>query len=211
MADAAEHGQQRRQDLSALMDGDLDVAATARLCRDWRDDAQLRVTWHAYHLIGDVMRSDDLAHEAAHDEAFLQRLRQRLADEPVVMAPAATLAAAPTATAASARRRGWLAPLAVAAGFVAVAGVLVVTRLAAPGGDGAPVMASAPDRAAPSGVVRVVAGSAPPAPAAAALDDVLVRDARLDRYLEAHKQYGPNVALVPGGIVRSTATAAPAR
>lgn len=203
MSDPAK-SDERRQDLSALVDGDLGESEVARLCRDWRDDAELRVTWHAYHLIGDVLRSDDLAHAGAHDEAFLQAVRRRLANEPVVMAPAATVAPAPAA-----RRRGWLAPVAAAAGFVAVAGVLVVTRLAAPGGDGAPVMADAPPGSSPAAVVRVSAGAAAPAPVVA--EEVLIRDARLDRYLEAHKQYGPSIAMVPGGVVRSTATAAPQR
>lgn len=205
MVDAAKRDE-RRQAMSALVDGALGDDETSRLCRDWRDDAELRVTWHAYHLIGDVLRSDDLAHAGAHDEAFLQAVRRRLADEPVVMAPAATVAAVP----APVRRRGWLAPVAVAAGFVAVAGVLVVTQLAAPGGGaGAPVMATAPS-VAPAAVTRVSAGAVVPAAAPVAADEVLIRDARLDRYLEAHRQYGPSMAMVPGGVVRSMATAAPA-
>lgn len=205
MMDAAKRDD-RRQAVSALVDGALGDDDVSQLCRDWRDDAELRVTWHAYHLIGDVLRSDDLAHVDNHDEAFLQAVRRRLADEPVVMAPAATVAVA----APAARRRGWLAPVAVAAGFVAVAGVLVVTRLAAPGGDGAPVMAAAPS-ATPAAVTRVSVGSLAAAPATVHAEEVLIRDARLDRYLEAHRQYGPSMAMVPGGVVRSTATAAPQR
>lgn len=203
MSDAVER-EQRRQHLSALMDGELGSPEVARVCRDWRDDGELRVTWHAYHLIGDVMRSDDLAHAARHDEAFLQALRRRLADEPVVMAPAAAVASA-----APARRRRWIAPAAVAAGFVAVAGVMVVTRLASPGAD-APqaVIASQP---APAGAAMRVS-NAPAVPAAAPVaEGVLIRDAQLDRYLQAHKQYGPSAVLVPGGVVRSTASAVPQR
>ena len=48
-----------RASLSALMDGD-DGAVDAA-CRAWRDDASLRADWHAYHLIGEVMRSEDAA------------------------------------------------------------------------------------------------------------------------------------------------------
>ncbi len=51
----------------------------------------------------------------------------------------------------------------------------------------------------------------PVAAAPVAADEVLIRDARLDRYLEAHRQYGPSVGMVPGGVVRSMATAAPQR
>lgn len=198
--------ERRRQDLSAMMDGELGDADVGRLCHDWRDDAQLRVTWHAYHLIGDAMRSDDLAHTGAHDEAFLRALRRRMVDEPVVMAPVATVAMAPAAR----RRRSWLAPAAVAAGFVAVAGVLVVTRMADPAADRAPVMAVAPAAPAPSGVVRVSGGGVTAPSSVAIGDDTLIRDERLDRYLEAHRQYG-STTMVPGGVVRSAVTTAPQR
>ncbi len=43
--------------LSALADGD--VHALDGACGLWRDDAAARKTWHAYHLIGDVMRSEE--------------------------------------------------------------------------------------------------------------------------------------------------------
>ena len=47
-------------------------AACARLARRRRTP---RSTWHAYHLIGDVLRSDDLARPPARDAAFLAALR----------------------------------------------------------------------------------------------------------------------------------------
>lgn len=204
MSDAG-NDEWRRQQLSALMDGELGEADAAALCGEWRTDAQLRVAWHTYHLIGDVMRSEDLAQTSVRDEQFLGALRQRLGDEPIVVAPVARPAAP-----AALRRPRWLAPTAVAAGFVAVAGVLVVTRLATPvGSDGPGVLASAP--ALPSAAVRVSTAPASPAASGAGLDGVLIRDARLDRYLEAHKQYGPAAAMVPGAVVRSTAAAAPQR
>ena len=172
----------RRQQLSSLMDGDLGAGDAAGACLLWRQDAQARSDWHAYHLIGDVLRSDDLASAPARDAAFLQALRQRLADEPVPLAPAplATPAVVPIAqvaqvaqgVAAGGRRRGrhWLmAPAAVAAGFVAVAGVMVVTRVMSPVPAAQPVLADA--------------GRLPAAGASA----VLVRSAQLDRYLSAHR------------------------
>ena len=39
------------------------------VCESWRGDGELREDWHAYHLIGDVLRSDDLAIAPARDEA----------------------------------------------------------------------------------------------------------------------------------------------
>ena len=65
-------------------------------------------SWHAYQLIGDVLRSEDLAAEPAADEAFLVALRARLADEPVVLAPQPRVEEAgrrPSPSAANARRR----------------------------------------------------------------------------------------------------------
>lgn len=164
-----------RQRLSALMDGDADARDLAELGALWRDDADLRGTWHTYHLIGDVLRSDDLASAPARDEAFLQALRQRLAAEPVVLAPVAVDA---QALAAARRRRSWLAPAAAAAGFVAVAGVLIVLR-----GPSTPTDDARLAKASP-GV---------PAVQPVSVNTPVLRDARLDRYLEAHRRMGPGV------------------
>ena len=75
------------EELSAFADGQLDHDAATRLAAKWRDCEETRKAWHSYHLIGDVLRSDELA-GGARNEAFLQALRARLAQEPVVLAPA---------------------------------------------------------------------------------------------------------------------------
>ena len=75
-----------RQTLSALADGE--AGALSRACALWKADAEARKTWHAYHLIGDVMRSEELSSSPARDAAFLDALRGRLALEPVYIAPA---------------------------------------------------------------------------------------------------------------------------
>lgn len=184
--------------MSSLMDGDLPPDAAADAFAAWRQDPDARATWHAYHLIGDVLRSEDLATRPAVDEAFLQSLRTRLADEPVPLAPAPLMqgpAAADAAGAASmqvangapvAARRGgrWrmgrmMAPAAVAAGFVAVAGVMVISRVMSPAPVAGPTLAAAPG-------------------AAVAASGMLVRDARLDRYLAAHRSLA-NGAAATGG------------
>jgi hypothetical protein len=76
-------------ELSSLMDGELDASAVSRACGQWRDDPEVRARWHTYHVIGDVLRSYELASDGGHDAAFLAAFRQRLAQEPVVLAPAA--------------------------------------------------------------------------------------------------------------------------
>src|ERR1700742_2220616 len=86
-----------RRILSALADGDATDSEAARAFQAWRDDADARASWHTYQLIGDVLRSDDLAVEPAADEAFLVSLRARLAAEPVVLAPQPRVEAEPVA------------------------------------------------------------------------------------------------------------------
>lgn len=186
-----------RQRLSDLADGRLHGDELAAACRDWAADADARCSWHAYQLIGDVLRCDDLARPSGSDAAFLATLRQRLAAEPVVLAPAA---------AQRRRRQVWLLPMAAAAGFVAVAGVVVVLRQVAPTGDGfaGPQFAANPP---PALAVRAASTE----PGAAARGEML-RDARVDDYLRAHREVlmGSPAAL-PGGGVRTVDfdTAAP--
>ena len=213
MANAFENGSESREQLSALADGELSAEAVKRACTLWRDEAEHRSTWHAYQLIGDVMRSEDLACDAARDRAFLGMLRARLAAEPVVLAPSP---AAPdegmAAVAPRATRRSWRAPAAVAAGFVAVAGVLVVMRGAGPipGADSAPQVAQAAAPAPANKAVVQEVATLPPVAAATAKPQILVasgqliRDAQLDRYLAAHKQFAGSSALgVPSAFLRS--------
>lgn len=175
-----------RETLSALMDGECDHDGVLQACRSWRHDADARAQWHTYHLIGDVLRSDELAGRPARDAAFLGSLRERLAQEPVPMAPAMALDGA----AAHRVRHRLIAPAAVAAGFVVVAGVVMVARMgSADQARGAPPVAAA---AAPDVVV---------------VNGQLIRDARLDRYLSAHRQVSNGVAVqMPGAVVRSVDT-----
>lgn len=188
MLNRSDASELRRLQLSSLMDGELPGDEADGACTLWRQDGQARADWHAWHLIGDVLRSDELAARPARDAAFLTALRVRLADEPVPLAPQALPAVevprqplvangtlAPGLVAGlqprRSRARGWLmAPAAMAAGFLAVVGVTLVTRQSAPESD-----AAALARADAAGVAG--------APASAAL----VRNAQLDRYLSAHR------------------------
>jgi negative regulator of sigma E activity len=89
MSSGLEKGSAAAERLSALADGEVDAAAARAACAAWKTDAELRRTWHAWHLIGDVLRSEDLASSAERDQHFLLALRGRLALEPVVLAPEA--------------------------------------------------------------------------------------------------------------------------
>ena len=201
----------QRAALSALMDGD--DSASGEACRAWRGQAAARADWHAYHLIGDLMRSDEHRADDVRDARFLAAVRARLAAEPVVLAPTPAAALPAANTLARARRaRRWMAPTAVAAGFVAVAGVLMVTRVSTPDVAATALTASA---AAPvSGVVPATVAAPPVSPSQAGGEGApaMIRNAELDRYLAAHRQYANGATQVaPGGAVRNAAATAPGR
>lgn len=133
-----------REILSALADGQADADEVARACGAWRHQPEARATWHAYHLIGETMRSPEQA-AGSDSAAFLQRMRARLAEEPVVLAPqsaesvgrAAVSNPAPGGAAGVVqplRRRMWSGPMAVAASFAVIVGVLTANL----GGPAAP-------------------------------------------------------------------------
>lgn len=221
------------EDLSALVDGEADASVAAAVSAAWRDDARIRERWHRYQLIGDVLRSEELA-GMGRDVVFLDDLRSRLAHEPVVLAPVplepvradrgqevAVVQGARAAPRSRAMRR-WAPPAALAAGFMMVA-VGGVVFLRAPSAPGEVPLAKAP---APLVVVqgrespRVQTGTADLAlslaavPVATEVADAsalpeqatsrLIRSARLDEYLAAHKQFGGSSALgMPSDFLRN--------
>lgn len=192
--------------LSALCDGEAPPDQAQQCAEQWRTDAGLRAQWHQFHWIGDVMRSDDLASEPTHDEAFLQALRARLSVEPVVLAPVPVPPVVPRGvTARDPLARRWGSPVAMAAGVMAVAGALVVIR----GTTGLSDPGLGPVAGDPGGqVVKVLNRvSEPAAPASApALGDML-RNPELDRYLAAHRQFAQSPALAtPGALRQAVAT-----
>lgn len=181
------------QSLSSLADGQADANEQSRCLDQWSARADVRARWHEYQVIGDVMRSDALGAGAASDAAFLQGLRRRIAQEPPRLLPVA-VPQPPT------RRPAWLAPAAMAAGVGAVA--LTLTALW-------PVGAPAPQGAtlAAQGAPASSAGIMPATPQVHMVSGQLIRDARLDRYLAAHRQGGSGSALqMPGAVVRSVDT-----
>lgn len=187
-------GQLPRQVLSMLADGQADATEQAQCLELWGSNPDVRAQWHVYQVIGDVMRSDELAAGAADDEAFLQGLRRRLAQEPARLAPSAPRPL-------SAPRPAWLAPVAMAAGVGAVA--LTLTALwPAAGLSPQPAVTLAAQRV-PASAAVVVSNT----PQVHVVSGQLIRDARLDRYLAAHRQVSSGSTLqMPGAVVRSVDT-----
>lgn len=244
-------GEESRLQLSSLVDGEVGTTEAAVLCSAWRDEAGARRSWHTYHLIGDALRSEELATDPARDCDFLAALRARLALEPIVLAPQLVAATAETgrgtrvsggASFAGARR--WKMPMTVAASVLAVTGVLMVARVSGllPADSQSPTTLAqqvaqtgqrqgfvqpveshqSPQAGTNSGLqtVSVTEGrgsSAVPSatdptrgsltaiqPQTLVANGQLIRDARLDQYLAAHKQFGGSTALgVPSGFLRS--------
>lgn len=199
-SEASSDAVRKAEMMSAMADGELGADEVPQGCRLWRDDHDARATWHAYHLIADVLRSDELTSAPRRDAAFLRAVRERLAAEPTVLAPHGAV---------QARSRRWMISAAVAGSLAAVASVVVISG-GAPQGDGSATLASGEARAP----LMQRVGAAPAAASAQTLviDGKLIRDARLDAYFDAHRgAVGPMPSAVPGGALRSVDIIAPAQ
>ena len=97
------------QEISALMDGELDTAEADGIIKSCRVDAKHRDAWRCYHLIGDALRR-----EHDHRPALEDRILTALQSEPTVLAP---------------RRRSWVPALPRVA-LAAAASVLTVSAVA---------------------------------------------------------------------------------
>jgi len=102
--------------LSSLMDGELSPDEASRLLESLCADTQLRNQWMAYHVVGDALRSNEVA--AEHSTAFCSRVADAITREPTVLAPRATTPVAPL--------RRYLVPGLAMAASVAVIGFVAV-------------------------------------------------------------------------------------
>ncbi|MDC7706962.1 sigma-E factor negative regulatory protein [Vogesella indigofera] len=71
-----------KQNLSSLMDGELDDAASTQCIRALDADPELKAAWNEYHLIGDAIRGSALLSVDVRVE-----VGQALQQEPTVLAP----------------------------------------------------------------------------------------------------------------------------
>lgn len=196
-----------RELVSALVDGELSGAEFARTV-EWTGDAEDgRLTWHAYHVVGDVLRSGE-AMASDGDAAFMQRLKLGLQQEaPIVPSVNTTDLIAYSAVSTWSRglkrsrdegandavfRRKLLAGVALLA-------VVSVIGWQAVGGWG--------DQREADQLAQVQTGKTDPAMLQAVADDapqVMIRDPQLDALLAAHRQFGGTSALqMPAGFLRN--------
>jgi sigma-E factor negative regulatory protein RseA len=174
-----------RDRLSALADGELQGEEINQVLAACEQDPALLASWHDYHLIGDVLRSPDLL--ASRSAApFLTRLQGRLAQEVIEpVAPTAAAMLAPVAANDAIFRWQMLAGMA----SVAAVGVMVWMLAVPPSSTGTQLAQS------PASADAVLVASP---------QGVIVRDARLDDFLAAHKRVGGNSALqMPSGFLRN--------
>jgi len=192
-----------RELISALADGELRDDEFARALA-WAGDADdARLSWHAYHWVGEVLRTGE-ASASAHDTDFVQRLRRRLQQEPHhAQGPSATVLMASSALLMkvdgikSSKNRAvndalfrWKALAGVASvALTALIGWQVAGGWGEPTGAGA--LAQQPETTLQQ---ALIAGE----------PQLMIRDRQLDALLAAHKQFGGTSALqMPTGFLRN--------
>ncbi len=192
------------EQISALADGQLSGDALVQAMQSLAHDEQARANWHAYHLVGDVLRSQELSWGCTKDSAFLSRFRSRLEDDDLHFSHETECA---------------MDSIAVYAGNESVIGIndhkkeaandsglrwkwvvgLASLALATVLGWGFVDGVNAP--VSPSQLAQA------PLPVVVVQDEssqVMIRDPRLDPLLQAHQQFGGASALqMPSGFVRN--------
>ena len=210
------------EQVSALADGHLRGDEFAQTIEKVCKDDDLRATWHAYHLVGDVLRSG--AHSACSDTSrFLSRLQQRLAAEPSAPVPAPELEAAPVQHRVEAANEPvfrWK----LVAGAASLAAAAAIGWNWVGGGGSQPVAAQLAQQEQQqqvpnSGSILAASTSSPQAPSTLAPmrvvvgngdPQVMLRDPRLDQLLEAHQQAG-GASQMPSGFLRNATFDGPSR
>lgn len=178
----------KRELISALADGQLAGDAFARGVELAGTDASAREAWHAYHLIGDVLRSGELARCAPADR-FLGRLQERLRCEQVTQVTFESRVAVTPIPQRDAANDGAFRWKLVAG----VASVAAVSAIAWTVMGGAPGKAESPQlAAAPAGAVLT-----------STQHGAMSRDPRLDEFLAAHRQLGGAALVAPAGYLRN--------
>jgi sigma-E factor negative regulatory protein RseA len=164
-----------------------------------RDPGALEA-WQHYHLIGDVLRSSELA-AGTPPGVFLRRLQSRLQHEPPLVpamrgqAPDVVMrAVVPRQSASNDASFRWK----VVAGFACATAATAIAWSTVGGFAGRPEqaqLAALPAVNVPVASIPAANGSGP-----------MIRDSRLDEFLAAHRQLGGASALqTPAGFLRNAA------
>lgn len=162
------------EQLSSLIDGELDpdraAAVIDALCRD----PELRRRWSDLQLVGDALRSTEVA--ACHAEGFCARVSQALASEPTVLAPRRQRSGV----------RRYVVPGAAIAASMAALAFVAVPLLREPATS---VVAQRPEPAVTTETAAATGGGAPAGPATPSRAAAAIASARaLDPYFAAHRE-----------------------
>ncbi len=199
--------------LSALADGEIGTTALSGLIADINTHPEDLGTWHAYQVIGDVLRGSATVVSAQAPGDFLAGVRQRLQAEGVARPAQPVVARLEPAPAVAANdavfRWKMVAGVASVAAVMAVSWNLIGGAPSGAGGVSGPQLASitaVPAPAAPPAVVPV-ASVAPSSPSTEVVvntgQGAVIRDARLEELLAEHRQHGGMSALqMPTGFIR---------
>ncbi len=186
--------------LSALVDGELDAANCAAALQPGYGGADVAVQWRTFHLIGDVLRANNVqpAARRADDALFVDRLSKRLVRENIArgennlqatpIEPVARLELAVKQAANDGNVR-WKMLAGVACMGTVAALAWSVSGMG--NGDAARQMA----QSVPSVVQTQVVVASQQGP--------VVRDVRLEELLAAHRQMGGTSLPVPSGFLRN--------
>lgn len=155
------------EQISAMMDGELDEAQMARQLTRMRAEPGLRDCWITFHVIGDALRG-----KQPLSDAFARQVFEKLESEPTVVAPRRRVAK---------RTRTYVLSAAASLSAVAVVGWLALfNNPLVPQTQ----IATAPPQAAPG----VTTASSPQ------ISNV-PSDGTMSEYLIAHQEYSPSTAI----------------
>lgn len=184
--------------LSALADGELGRTELGAALQAGGQDSATLARWNAYHLIGHGLRAPSSPVYSA-DATFLTGLRQVLAHEPPFISEQPHLAVIQAAKGEASNDASFRWKL--VAGFASVAAVCAI---------GWNAVATLPYAAKPQ-----LAQASPPAPASQQLvvaspQGPMVRDARIEELMAAHRQFsGASALQVPSGFLQNATLETP--
>ena len=177
--------------LSALADGELTMNTAEAGSQDGFLSSALHGDWNSYQVIGHALRGDAGASGSlGADPAFLERLNMRLADEKIASVMWATPGGARVGLANQPAANEGVFRWKMVAGFASVSAALVIAWnfVGTPDASKALQLSQNP-------VVEQVVVASPQGP--------MVRDARLEELMTAHKQLGGSSLQAPSGFLRN--------
>ncbi len=195
----------RREMICALADGQLRGQDFAKTVESIQSNLDSCAAWQSYHVIGDVLRSPELA-EHAGDLNFLARFQTRLAADadaqlaykPIYkpMSPTFATSGLPARSASQASANESVFAWKLTAGFASLAAVVAIGWSMTNGLTGSSGGAQLAQTVPPAQTSVTSSGVSESA--------VMIRDPNLDALLAAHKQFGGGTALqMPSGFLRN--------